>query len=291
MENPLSDDMTIRDYLLGRLDPASETVDRVDELMLTSAEFLENLGLIEDEIIEEYLEGTLSPADKQSVESHFLRPPERQRKLQHARLLSSRLANDADLPDRTKLLQIKPSPAPFAPLSSRSNFRLCTEIAAALLLTVSVMYLWQSRRQLQVALGKSAQQLTQERENSAQINQQLQSARDLAQPSTAMLSLFQPSILRSPDESPSKLTIGAGTNKVRVELALISSSPRPYNLRLESAGKTLWSLDHLTPFTSRDGSILIFEIPATALPAGENKLLVFQGSELPTSCPFTVFKQ
>src|SRR5215469_4647617 len=275
MENPLSDDMTIRDYLLGRLDPASETVDRVDELMLTSAEFLENLGLIEDEIIEEYLEGTLSPADKQSVESHFLRPPERQRKLQHARLLSSRLANGADLPDRTKLLQIKPSPAPFAPLSSRSNFRLCAEIAAALLLTVSVMYLWQSRRQLQVALGKSAQQLTQERENSAQINQQLQSARDLAQPSTAMLSLFQPSILRSPDESLSKLTIGAGTNKVR----------------LESAGKTLWSLDHLTPFTSRDGSILIFEIPATALPAGENKLLVFQGSELPTSCPFTVFKQ
>ncbi len=162
MDRPLPDDMTIRNYLLGRLDPASDTVERVDELMLTSSEFLENLGVIEDEIIEEYLEGTLSPADKQSVESHFLRPPERQRKLQHTRLLSNRvrLANVAHAPDRNKLLQIQPTQA-AAHLRPRSNLRSYAEIAATLLLAVSLTYFWQSRHQLQSELGNSAVQLKQ----------------------------------------------------------------------------------------------------------------------------------
>ena len=291
MQSPLPDDMTVRDYLLGRLDPASDTVERVDELVLTNSEFLENLAVVEDEIIEEYLEGTLSNADKQSVESHFLRPPERQRKLQHARLLATRLASAAPLPDRSKLLQIQPSAASAASLGARSSFRFYGEIAAAALLAVSIAYLSHSRHQLQSALGDSAQQLTQEREHSTQLNKQLQSMRDLAKPPTALLSLFQPGVLRGPGESLPKVTIGPGTSKVRIELALLSSNPRPYTLRLESAGKTLWSLDQVTPFTSRDGAILTFEIPATALTPGEARLQVFQSSESPTTYTFTVSRQ
>jgi hypothetical protein len=289
MEIPLPEETTIRDYLLGRLDPASEVVERIDELMLNSIEFSEGLGVVEDDIIEEYLEGTLSPSDKQSVETHFLRPAERQRKLQNARLLTRRLAS-ADAAEGNKLLQIRPFSHPVAPVSHRSNFRVYAEIAAALLFAASVIYLYQSRHRLQSALGESDQQLTQEREHSVQLNQQLQSARDLAQPSVAMLSLFQPGIQRSGDASVSNLKIGPGTSRVHVELALTSSNPGPLNLRLEFSGKTVWSLGHLTPFTSRDGSVLIFEIPAAALAAGENQLIISQASVPPTTYLFTVSK-
>jgi hypothetical protein len=300
MESRVPDDMTIRDYLLGRLERDSEVVERIDHLMLTDPEFSENCGVIEDEILEEYLEGTLSAADRGAVESHFLQPPERQRKLQHARLLSRRLAESARQPeaarqpkptrlsDRDRVLEIKPSPASVATRRPRSNFRLYAEIAAAVLLTASVIYLSRSRVELKSSLGESAAQLTQEREHSAQLNQQLQAARGLAQPSTAMLSLFQPGVLRGSNESLPNLTIGPATTKVRIELALLSSNPRPYNLRLESQGKTLWSLDHLTPFTSPDGAILIFEIPVTAVVSGENRVQVSQSSEPPTSYFFTV---
>jgi len=80
-------DANIREYLLGRLDSEPELVDNIDEQILTDPSFSLTVDVAEDEIIEEYLEGSLSSEDARAVERHFLRPSERQRKLEVARLL------------------------------------------------------------------------------------------------------------------------------------------------------------------------------------------------------------
>ena len=239
MEIRVPDDATIRDYLLGRLDADSELVERIDELMLTNVEFSENLGVIEDEIIEEYLEGSLSPPDRQSVEMHFLQPPERQRKLQNARLLSHHLAAAARrLPD------------PPAPYPSGFNFKMYAEIAAAVLLTASVVYLFQSRRDFQATLRDSSQELAQERAHSASLNQQLQVVRSFAQPTTVMLTLLRSDLDRSADASLPELKVGPGTKNIHVEVALSSVASGYCNVRLETSGRTVWSQDHIQLFTS-----------------------------------------
>src|SRR6185369_10039721 len=87
-------DANIREYLLGRLDSDVELVDSIDEQTLTDPEFSMSVDVIEDEIIEEYLEGSLNLEDKRAVERHFLRPPERQLKLKTARLFSRYLESE-----------------------------------------------------------------------------------------------------------------------------------------------------------------------------------------------------
>ena len=81
-------DANIREYLLGRLDSDSELVESIDDQILTDPKFSMSVDVVEDEIIEEYLEGSLSSEDKRAVEKLFLRPPERQHKLKTARLIS-----------------------------------------------------------------------------------------------------------------------------------------------------------------------------------------------------------
>jgi hypothetical protein len=292
MEMRVPDETAIRDYLLGRLDDYSEVAERMDELMLTNAEFFDSLGVIEDEIIEEYLEGSLSAADRQSAETHFLRPPERRRKLQIARLLSRRLATAAGASQGegreegiARLPGVRELTAP------RLSFRLCGEIAAAILLTASVAYLVQSRRDFQATIRDSSQKLAQEQARSAILDQRLQSARELAQPAVVMLSLSQTGVRRSSDANLPQLKIGSGTRDIHVELVLPSVSSDSCSLRLEVSGRTVWSQDHIRPFTSPDGSILIFEVPANALLQGEGRFVISQKSGPEIAYPFAIEKQ
>jgi hypothetical protein len=293
MEIRVPDETTIRDYLLGRLDPHSEIVERMDGLMLTNAEFSENLGVIEDEIIEEYLEGSLAPADRQSVEMHFLQPLERQHKLQSARLLSRHLAATLVTPEgKRNRKRVRPLPDAAAGFyTSRFNFRMYAEIAAALLLAVSIVYLVQQRRDLQTTLRKSSQYLAQERAHSASLDQQLQAARELAQPATVMLNLFRTSLPRGAGGSLPQLKIGPGTKNIHVEVALSSASIGTYNVRLETSGKIVWSLDHVQPFTSPDGAILVFEVPADVLLQGEGRFVLTEKSGAEITYLFAVAQQ
>src|SRR5437899_4121420 len=115
METGLPEETNIREYLLGRLQQDTpELSERLEERLLADDDFSRTVDLVEDEIIEEYLEGTLDAADKQTVEQHFLRPPERQKKLRFARLLHHHL--------ETMERGVRQESAP-PPVSWRSHFR------------------------------------------------------------------------------------------------------------------------------------------------------------------------
>jgi hypothetical protein len=76
----------IRAYLLGRM--AEADLSDLEERLLVDAEFYEELSIVEEELIEEYLRSELLVADRQSFETHFMAAPERREKLRFARALN-----------------------------------------------------------------------------------------------------------------------------------------------------------------------------------------------------------
>lgn len=281
-------DTNIREYLLGRLDPESGLVDRIDEQLLTNPAFSVSVDVIEDEIIEEYLEGSLKSEDSRAVEAHFLRPPERRRKLEVARLLSHYFAEES-----YKLKAVTPAPRRRFELFRIGrvlpSFRTFAEIAASVVSVILIMNLLNQRRELDVAIRQMSQQLYQERGRLAIANQQLQNTLQPMQPAIGMLNLVRPGLLRSEQELPD-VKISSGTKTLHVEVALLSRTPGHYRVQLRQAGKLMWSQDGVDAATVPGGAILIVDIPAKVLSQGKGEVAITPSNNSTVSYWFSISK-
>jgi hypothetical protein len=135
---------SIRQYLLGRMPEAD--LPPLDEQLLTDQAFYDELLIVEDELIDDYLLERLSQSERESFEVHFLLAPERQHKVRFARTLNKYIsrveavpAEDSvteDIPSATKDVP-KPPPKPWYVIFLPSqNPILSYSLAAALVLIV-----------------------------------------------------------------------------------------------------------------------------------------------------------
>lgn len=87
------DKETLRRYLLGTLevDPRAE----LEETILRDPAVYEELLLLEEELIEEYVAGDLPKIERQQFETHFLVTAERQKKLRFGQFLKRYLSSHA----------------------------------------------------------------------------------------------------------------------------------------------------------------------------------------------------
>lgn len=76
-----------RDFLLGLSD--EETERRIEEGILANSFDIDELRLVEDELIDDYLLGRLSPTEEHGFTTHFLSVADRRQKLDFARALTS----------------------------------------------------------------------------------------------------------------------------------------------------------------------------------------------------------
>jgi anti-sigma-K factor RskA len=83
----LDQETQIRHYLLGILAP--EQQQEVEESILTNDEQLSLVEMLEDELVDDYVQGLLSPSERTHFEQHFLCVEERRAKVRFARILSS----------------------------------------------------------------------------------------------------------------------------------------------------------------------------------------------------------
>jgi hypothetical protein len=81
---------SLRRYLLGSL--PSEEIAALEERLLTDTVFYDELLMVEDELIDQYLSGEQSAAERESFEAHFTLAPERQQKVRFARALKKYLS-------------------------------------------------------------------------------------------------------------------------------------------------------------------------------------------------------
>lgn len=278
-----SDEITLREYLLGQLDPGAELTHQLEERIFTEPEFAEFAAVIEDEILEDYLEGVLDSADREAAEKHFLRPRQRLEKLQLAQLVNRSLKSDARLkaPNQASALGAGRPPKQFPPFSA-GVVRAWFEAVACVLLIASFIYVLRLRHELRPAAGTTVQQLAAERERSAHLERQLQDLRGITQPSTMILSLIQPGIQRGPAFAQEQarvpaIQLGSGTKTIHVEIALQVAPAGLVDVRLEnSAGKAIWTAAGQSLFRSGGAALLIVDVPAQGIETGEYRFVVAQ---------------
>ena len=282
-------DANIREYLLGRLDSDLELVESIDEKILMDPEFSISVDVIEDEIIEEYLEGSLNSEETRAVERHFLRPPERQLKLKTARLFSRYLENESRNVTTEQPALASSLFKVFRVGWALPSFRTCAEIAASAVFVISILTLLNQRRELDIARKQVGEQLSHERQRSAASNQQLQNALQSLRPAVAMLNLVRPGLQRGEVELP-EVKVNSGTKLLHVEVALSSSAPGSSRVELRRTGKMVWSRDGVDAMSVPGGAILRLDIPADVLTQGTSELVVKPSGDGAVSYWFSVLK-
>ncbi|HEX2521138.1 MAG TPA: hypothetical protein VHP35_03370, partial [Terriglobia bacterium] len=101
-----AEEKQICQYLLGKLAESEQR--QIEEKLMTRDDLFQQLQVLEDELIDEYLHNTLSKTDRENFEKTFLSSPERQQKLQFARAFQSyvAVANESrEEPSRSSLWQ------------------------------------------------------------------------------------------------------------------------------------------------------------------------------------------
>ena len=88
-------DGILKGYVFGALD--SDTRLALEERVVTEPEVFDALGVVEDDLIEAYLEGTLPDSQRRAFEQHFMACADRRRQVSFIRMLKQRASASADL--------------------------------------------------------------------------------------------------------------------------------------------------------------------------------------------------
>jgi anti-sigma factor RsiW len=260
MKSDVPDRALVREYLLGRLDDKKELEEQLSHEICVNDDLSEMVELIEDEIIEDFLDGTLDPADKDAVDGYFLRPPERKEKLRFVRLLRHRFEQRQDLVGTRRetfdSANVPQARFDYRPANlGRSHFRTYGELAALLVLTVVGLIYISGIRKNQARIEA---QLAPERERSATVAKEAL----VSQASMVALTLVSDRSRGDSAQIPN-IEINPSTQRIVVEIALPGRSPGPFDVMLEARGKNqpIWTA-RLLPLVSASGDArLVFDIP------------------------------
>lgn len=120
MFSPNADKEEMRAYLLGTLDGALKT--ELEEKILYAPEVFEELLMVEEELIDQYVAAGLSELERRHFEAHFLITAERQNNLHFGQLLKRYLNSHPDA-DPAAAAKTAPAPKPLMFSSSLVNGR------------------------------------------------------------------------------------------------------------------------------------------------------------------------
>src|SRR2546423_4909082 len=149
------DNQEMRGYLLGGL--SQKVRQQVEERLMTEDGSFDELLLVEEELIDDYVGGQLPFDERRRFEQHFLSTPERQRQLRFAQALSRYVSNSSEQSEtesaraenesaRAQLPASSPAPAWAARLRAfwgSRTWALATVALAAVVIAGS--WLWLSR--------------------------------------------------------------------------------------------------------------------------------------------------
>jgi hypothetical protein len=279
----------VREYLLGRLDDKKELEEQLSHDICVNDELSEMVESVEEEIIEDVLDGTLDPADRNAVDEYFLRPPERKEHLRFTRLLRHHFEQGQDLVDARReavdSANVRPERIDFRSANFRhSHIRTYGELAALLLLTVAGLIYISGIRKSNTRLEG---QLAQEREQFASV-----AKAQVTQVSMVALTLVADRARGDSTQIPN-IEIKPSAQRIVVDIALPYRSPGPFDVMLEARGKNqpIWAA-RLLPLVSASGDArLVFDIPAQGIASDVYSFVVsssLRGSGRPRHYDFRI---
>jgi hypothetical protein len=278
------DEVMLQKYLFGTLSEQEQV--QVEDRAFADSEYLEAIEAAEADLIDAYVRGELSPADRRQFEARFFLSPQRRSKVEFARTLA-RVATESQIvplaPERPSMWQ-----SFIAVVRAWNPAMQIAAVAAVLLLVASVSWLgiqnvaMRSRMATFQAQERAAesreaelrQQLAQEQSRAA--NPAPQSQKPPAggghTPLLATL-VFLPNVSRAAS-NVQQLTLNSGVQLARLEIQLEARDDFPrFRAELHTrAGDEVLVRGNLTPRRAGGGYVVSFDVPATALPAGEYEL-------------------
>ena len=299
----VNNEKLISQYLLGEL-PEEQQVE-IEDRAFSDTEYLASITAVENDLIDEYVRGELSGAERQRFETRFLASAERRKRVEFAKALRT-IVSESAVPEK-KLVQ---EPRTWSWRESLYAFlgglnpaaRLALVAAAILFIAVAAWLFVETQRlrrqvnQLQ-AENQSGQNLQQaleaERKHNAELNARLdqekqqreqidESLRQLTEtteatnpappPVIASLTLL-PGLSRGGDQKPS-LDLSNDARLVRLQIGIDPEEQyKTFAVELRTlAGRQVWNRENLAARTRRGTRAVGLTLPATVLKPGEYEL-------------------
>jgi hypothetical protein len=268
---------------------------------MTDDDFFKQIGLVEDELVDQYLDDQLPPPDRRRFEETFLRAPDRQQKLRFARALRTYANRAAGHPEAGHARERK---APWQPILAFLNPLRpvpAYSLAAALLAVVTggtwqfvriarleshVVQLQAEQRRAHDEQQLRSSQLVALTEKADQLATQLREERERRpEPKAPLLALatplpftLSPGILRG-TESSRRLEIPAGTALVELRLDMAQNTHQTYRAVLLSENREILSRSGLKASETARQILLSLDVPVSALPSGDYKIDLYGSGE------------
>ena len=91
MKQEIEEDIVIRKYLMGGLQPDEQL--QLEERLFLDSEYFQMMKAAEDDLIDDYVYGELSPPEREGFKKYFLSTPDRQEALRIAQALKQYTSN------------------------------------------------------------------------------------------------------------------------------------------------------------------------------------------------------
>jgi hypothetical protein len=142
MKQDIEEDTVIRKYLMGDLPQEEQLL--IEERLFLDSEYFQMRQAIEDDLIDEYLHGELSPNERQRFEKYFLSTPERHEALKIAEALKHYISTNSLLEAPLSTGVIQPSSPPRAGFLAflRGGHPIWRVPLAASLVLIAISALW-----------------------------------------------------------------------------------------------------------------------------------------------------
>jgi len=272
METQTPDEKFLTRYLLGHLSEQEQV--RVEDRAFSDSDYLAALEAAEADLIDAYVRGELPRVDRLAFERRFFTSPRRLGKIEFARALAPLTAEAPALPSAT-------SPGRPSWASLFANWSLGLRFAASLATLIAAAGVgWLAvenagmRSQL-AALESRSRQLQARSETAERLLSAERSRADRSgKAAPAIASLFLLPGLTRAETSRTQLVIPPAAQLARIEIQLEARDAYP---RFRAELRTLGGLEVLTrgnlaPRQSAAGPSVSFEVPASALSAGDYEL-------------------
>jgi hypothetical protein len=176
-----TEDLRMRQFLLGELDEKER--EELEQLVLSEGNTRDKLSMAEDDLIEEYLEGSLQGDARERFLCEFLSIPHQRNKLRIAKSLR-RFAREGEL----EPVEAHPVPEPHA-LPFYRNPLVYVPAAAAVVVAVTIGAVWYAQYRGNIARENRRQEIEREL---AQLNRAGEPNLPVDQVSTIIVLPFSP---------------------------------------------------------------------------------------------------
>jgi len=269
--------LLIRQYLLGELDEHDQ--EQLEQRVITNPDYKEEVLITEEELLEEFVNGTLSLRERESFTRMYSSSPAQRRKIKIAQALNSYAAEHS--PVVQPMAQRSWAKSLFELFSTKNRFHQLSLAALILVLVAggSILVYWlmsHERRADYDALLR--------------LNQ---FGSELLQPDGSVVSVSLPPLSFRGTGEPRNISLTKQTRTVQLRL---DPSGGAYSFRAilkRSDGSEVFTLEDLRARQIDQHSILVLQIPAQMLTPQVYQLEIFEKradatSESPSTFPLNV---